>query len=88
MVPKFESFFTPYLKCLSDGEIHSNKDLIKFATKYFNLSDNELKERVANQSQTQVYNRVLWAGTYLRKAGLVEKVINRQYRITEEGKKE
>lgn len=87
MVPKFESFFTPYLKCLSDGEIHSNKDLIKFATKYFNLSDNELKERVANQSQTQVYNRVLWAGTYLRKAGLVEKVINRQYRITEEGKK-
>ena len=35
----------------------------------------------------QVYNRVLWAGTYLRKAGLVEKVINRQYRITEEGKK-
>lgn len=87
MVPKFDSFFTPYLKCLSDGNIHKNKDLIEYAIKYFGLTEEEAQERIANQSQTQVYNRVLWAGTYLRKAGLAEKVLNGQYKITEEGLK-
>jgi hypothetical protein len=33
MVPKFDSFFTPYLKCLSDGNIHKNKDIIEYAFK-------------------------------------------------------
>ena len=87
MVPKFDSFFTPYLKCLSDGNIHNNKDLVEYAVKYFNLTEEEAQERIANQSQTQVYNRVLWAGTYLRKAGLAEKAINGQYKITIEGQK-
>ena len=87
MVPKFDSFFTPYLKCLSDGNIHKNKDLVEFAIKYFGLTEEEAQERIANQSQTQVYNRVLWAGTYLRKAGLAEKAMNGQYKITTEGLK-
>lgn len=72
MVPKFDSFFTPYLKCLSDENIHKNKDLVEFAIKYFGLTEEEAQERIANQSQTQVYNRVLWAGTYLRKAGFAK----------------
>ena len=87
MVPTFDSFFTPYLKCLSDGNIHKNKDLVDYAIKYFGLTDEEAQERIANQSQTQVYNRVLWAGTYLRKAGLAEKAMNGQYIITAEGLK-
>lgn len=87
MVPKFDSFFTPYLKCLSDGNIHNNKELVEFAVNYFNLTEEDTQERIANQSQTQVYNRVLWAGTYLRKAGLAEKALNGQYKITEEGRK-
>ena len=87
MVPKFDSFFTPYLKCLSDGNVHNNKDLVEYAVKYFNLTEEEAQERIANQSQTQVYNRVLWAGTYLRKAGLAEKAINGQYKITVEEQK-
>ena len=87
MVPKFDNFFTPYLKCLSDGNIHKNKDLVDFAIRYFHLTEEDAQERIANQSQTQVYNRVLWAGTYLRKAGLTEKAQNGQYKITEEGQK-
>lgn len=87
MVPKFDSFFTPYLKCLSDGNIHRNKDLIDYAISYFHLTEEDAQERIANQSQTQVYNRVLWAGTYLRKAGLAEKATNGHYKITPEGLK-
>ena len=41
MVPKFDSFFTPYLKCLSDGNIHKNKDLVAFAIKHFGLTEEE-----------------------------------------------
>ena len=87
MVPKFDCFFTPYLKCLSDGNVHKNKDLVEYAIQYFGLSEEDAQERIANQSQTQVYNRVLWAGTYLRKAGLTEKSMSGQYKITAEGQK-
>lgn len=87
MVPKFDSFFTPYLKCLSDGNIHKNKDIIEYAIQYFGLTEEDVQERIANQSQTQVYNRVLWAGTYLRKAGLTEAAMSGQYIITPEGLK-
>ena len=87
MVPRFDSFFTPYLQCLSDGKTHRNVDLCDYAIKYFNLSEEDIKEKVAGQGQTKVYSRTLWAGTYLRKAGLSAKVANGQYQITNEGRR-
>ena len=38
MVPKFEEFFLPCLKCLSDGNVYTQELLRKFVIDYFKLS--------------------------------------------------
>lgn len=87
MVPKFDSFFMPYLKCLADGAVHNNRELMDYAVKYFSLTDEDVAEKVAGQGQTKVYSRTVWAGTYLRKAGLTIKVGNGKYQLSDEGRK-
>ncbi len=37
MVPKFEDFFLPCLKCLSDGNICTQESLRKYVVDYFHL---------------------------------------------------
>lgn len=37
MVPKFEEFFLPCLKCLSDGKIYTQAMLRAYAISYFHL---------------------------------------------------
>lgn len=86
-VPKFYEFFGSFLRAISDGEIHKSKDLQKVIAADMNLSAEDMAEQLPSQRQPTYYNRILWAKTYLDKAGLVETVARGQYRITDEGKK-
>lgn len=72
MVPEFEEFLLPTLKVLADGTTLSVQQIREAVIAVFNFSDEELKERTRSGNNTKVNDRITWALTYLRQAGLVE----------------
>ena len=52
-----------------------------------NLKEEELSERLPGGSQTVFGNRIAWAKTYLKKAGLVEVLQRAHFKITEKGRR-
>lgn len=72
MVPEFEEFLLPTLKVLSDGSPLSVQQIRKAVIAAFRFSDEELKEKTRSGNNTKVIDRITWALTYLRQAGLVD----------------
>jgi len=86
-VPSFQSYFLPILKFLSDGKEHTLREAYIVIAEIMKLNDEDLNEMVPSGTQRKHNNRVSWAGTYLKKAGLLESTGRGKYRITSEGKK-
>lgn len=86
-IPKYFEMHVPFLQFLEDGNIHRLKELKEQMKRYFNLSDAETAEMLPSGRQTVFANRIGWAGTYLKKAGLVESPARASFVITEQGKK-
>lgn len=86
MVPNFEKFFYPYLKCMSDGNEHQLRELAEYCATYLSLTDADKEEMTRQGSFTKLYDRTQWTGTYLRKAQLVKSVGRGKYIITQRGK--
>lgn len=84
-VPKFFEFFEAFLKAVSDGELHSAKDVRNNIAKSMKLTEEDLAEMLPSGSQRTFDNRVAWARTYLDKAGLIETPMRGKYHITGEG---
>jgi restriction system protein len=76
----------PFLTMLFDGITFHIRDIGKRLASDFKLTDQELEERIPSGQSTIFDNRVGWARTYLKKAGLIEPVARGQYRITSRGK--
>jgi len=75
----------PLLKFLDDQKEHSTHDAIDHLSNLFNLSEAERRQLLPSGRQTFVYNRVGWARTYLKKAGLLESPSRGYLRITVKG---
>lgn len=86
MVPVFEKFFYPYLKCMSDGKEHQLSEIAEYCASYLKLTKEDCEERTKNGSFTKVYDRTQWTGTYFRKALLIKTVGRGRYVITQRGK--
>jgi restriction system protein len=85
-VPKFFEFFEAFLKVVSDGELHTAKEVRNSIAIMMALSENDLAEMLPSGKQRTFDNRVAWARTYLDKAGLIETPLRGKYRITTSGK--
>ncbi|WP_347262539.1 restriction endonuclease [Rudaea sp.] len=85
-VPDFQSWLLPLLRCLSDGEVHRMSDLYEQLAIELNLSDADREERLPSGAQQTYMNRIAWARTYLKKAGLVSAPGRSQVQITERGR--
>ncbi len=72
MIPDYQSLMLPLLKIVSDGREHKYRDLIEELAVEFQLTDEERKELLASGTQAIFDNRVGWAKTYLKKAGLID----------------
>lgn len=86
-LPNYQQFYAPFLKALRDGEVHVFKDLKKEVVSQMGLSDGDLAEKLPSGKQSIFDNRIGWARTYLKKAGLVESPERAKFILTEEGKK-
>lgn len=86
MIPDYQSLMLPLLKLVSDGGEHNYRDLIEKLAVEFQISDEERKELLASGNQAVFDNRVGWAKTYLKKAGLLDSPKRATFVITEIGR--
>lgn len=77
----------PLLKIVSDGKEYHNRELIELLAVQFNLTDDERKEMLASGTQPIFDNRVGWAKTYLKKAGLLDSPKRAIFVISDLGRK-
>jgi restriction system protein len=84
-IPDFQSIFLPLLNYLKDDKEHSLRDAIDDLGSEFHLSEKELRELLPSGSQAVFNNRVGWARTYLKKAGLIETTKRGFFKITKRG---
>lgn len=86
VIPDFQTIMLPLLKSISDGEEHSIRALIEQLAVEFNLTMQERKELLSSGRQSIFDNRVGWARTYMKKAGLLSATRRAHIRITDLGK--
>ena len=85
MIPDYQSLMLPLLRLVSDKQEYRYRDLIDKLALEFKLTDEERKELLASGSQPVFDNRVGWAKTYLKKAGLIDAPKRATFVITELG---
>lgn len=85
-IPDFQSIMLPPLKLAADGDVHYIHDAVDKLADSFSLSDDEKSRLLPSGQQPIFYNRVGWARTYLKKAGLIEDPRRGYFQITEQGK--
>jgi restriction system protein len=71
-VLSYQEFMLPLLEALADGEEHRLRDLTKRVADRFGLTESDWSEMLPSRQQTVISNRIAWAKTYLKKAGLVK----------------
>ncbi len=85
-VPDYQSFMLPLLTIASDGAEHSVREAIERLADHFALSEEDRQQMVPSGQQTTLANRVGWARTYLKEAGLLETPKRGCFRITPRGR--
>ena len=86
-IPAYDQMYRGVLETLSDGKVHTSKDTINHCSEVFHLNEEEKEEMLQSGRQSVLANRVGWARTYLKHAGLISSPARGKYVITEDGKK-
>lgn len=85
-LPAYQTFMLPLLRmCADDGE-HRFRDLVEQVSDEFNLTPAQRRELLPSGHQPIVHNRIGWAKTYLKKAGLLEYPRRGSVTVTSRGK--
>lgn len=85
MIPDFQSIMLPLLKITEDKKEHTLREVKESLANFFNLSDEEKTKLLSKSKQPVFNNKVGWARTYLKKAGLLEYTSKGSFRITDRG---
>jgi len=84
-IPDFQAIMLPLLKLLEDGKERTRQECVQNLADQFHLTAEERAQRLQG-GQPVFTNRVSWARTYLKKAGLLETPRRGTVRITARGK--
>lgn len=85
-IPDFQTLMLPLLRFCADGREHDRHDALPVLAREFDLSDAELAELLPSGKQARFVNRVAWAKSYLKQAGMLETTSRGIFRITARGK--
>jgi restriction system protein len=85
-IPDYQSLMLPLLKFAADEKEHSLREVIEALANQFQLTETERKELLPSGRQSAFDNRVGWARTYLKKAGLLTSPKRSYFQITPRGK--
>lgn len=86
MLPDYQAFMLPVLRCLSDGQERSARTIREEVAQAAKLTAHELDEKLPSGGNT-FSNRTNWACIYLLNAGLCARPRRGHYQITDEGRK-
>lgn len=84
-IPDYQTIMLPLIELLSDGQERSTRECIEALAERFRLSKEERAELHPSGFQPVFDNRVGWAQTYLKKAGLLDSPRRGVVRITPRG---
>ena len=84
-VPGYQELMLPILRLASDGKEHSIREAMDSLAVQLNIAESDQNALLPSGTQSQYYNRVSWAVTYLTKSLLLEKSGRGRFRITERG---
>jgi restriction system protein len=70
-IPDFQTLMLPLLRLAADGQEHRFRDVIEQLAAEFGLTEVERAELLPSGTQPLFDNRVAWARTYLKQAGLL-----------------
>jgi restriction system protein len=84
-IPDFQSVMRPLMVVLSDGKEHSMRDTLDRLGNHFQLAEEDRKRLLPSGRQEVFTNRVAWAKTHLRMAGLIEPTGRGVFKITPRG---
>ena len=84
-IPTFQAVMLPLLRDFSKGE-RTGQDSVDAMAQHFGLAPEELAIRLPSGKQSKFTNRVAWAKSHLKAAGLLESPRRGLYRITPRGR--
>lgn len=85
-IPDYQAIMLPLLKIAEDRQEHSLREAERVLVDKFNLTEAEKNELLPSGGERRFYNRVSWARTYLKKAGLLSYPRRGFFTITSRGK--
>lgn len=86
-IPDYQTLMLPVLKLASDGNEYKLSLAVEELANEFSLSSEERNELLPSGTQAVFNNRVAWARSYLKQAGLVDNPKRGFFAITENGRK-
>jgi len=85
-IPDYQSVMLPLLRFAAEKKDEtSTGEVVGVLSKEFGLTDEDLRELLPSGIQSTFFNRVGWASTYMKKAGLLEATRRGYFRITSRG---
>lgn len=84
-IPDFQTIMLPLLRHLDDGRERANQETLNVLAQEFGLTDEERSNLLPSGRVPVFTNRVAWAKTHLKGAGLLESPRRAFYRITARG---
>jgi restriction system protein len=84
-VPGFQTFMLPLLRLTGDGQTYHIRDAVEAVADIVGLSEQDRLERLPSERKLTYYDRIQWAKSYLKNAGLLESVGRGLFRITPRG---
>ncbi len=85
-IPDYQTIMLPLLRFLRDGVEHAKREAVESLAKKFKLTEEQRRELLPSGKQPLFGNRVGWARTYLKKAGLIASTRHGYFIITERGR--
>jgi len=85
IIPDYQTLMRPVLESASSGEVRIGDVVERLADK-FGLTPEERAALLPSGKQTTFANRVNWAKSYLKQAGLVEITRRGYFRISDRGR--
>jgi len=85
MIPDYQALMRPVLECASQREVRIG-DVVEEIADTLGLSQADREELLPSGKQTRFANRVHWAKSYLKQAGLVKATRRAHFIITDRGR--
>ena len=86
-IPDFQSVMLPFLETLRDGKERIMRELTEALAVRFGLTDVERQELLPSGQQTLFSNRVAWAKSHMKNAGLILNPTRGKVSISDAGRK-